>query len=802
MISRTVRRRIKKCLLWMEVLLILVLGAGVGVVAGAFYQISKVLPPQSYVSQYKTPAGTTIWSCDNVLLARLATENREPVPFERIPLVMQQAMVDIEDARFYQHSGLDFRGLLRALWVNLRGGDLTQQGGSTITQQLARNIYLTPTRTISRKIKETLLAVQIERNWTKKQILETYLNQVYFGSQAYGVQSAARIYFNKDVKDLTLGEAATLAGLPQRPSQLSPYVALERTGKLDITINRRNQVLQRMADLGHITKEQAETAMREPLKLAHKKAPQLGGYYKARHFVDYVVRNLRETYGDDMLFKGGLSVVTTLNYRMQRDAERAARAGVRKYGQNYHLSECGLVAIEPQTGFIRAMVGGVQEPWERFQFNCAEQAHRSPGSAFKAFVYATALEEGWTPSRTISTAVKPIKDGSKYWVPKNHGHSGGGSMTLLSAFANSVNTAAINLNMQVGPQNVVSMAHRLGIKSKLLAVPSLALGTSEVTVLEMANAYSVFANKGTRADPQPILKIANQDGAPIESNAPKITRDIVSEEVVEGMNVMMRAVVTSGTGRAAGVVPNAKGKTGTGEEHRDAWFVGFTPELCTAVWVGNRDNSPMRHIFGGQISAPIWADFMQGAMKVYEKEHGKPEPAEEKSKGPDRAGARTRAARDEDPDRDFEPVPVIGAGSRDNLLRVKMCVDSNELATRFCPNVETRLYLSGQQPSRRCTMHKPPAEPAPTRVRRPPGSRDTQGASADGSQPESPRRRRRVRTRRAPPDQIPDANTVPDDGATTPPERPRRAPRRSRSHRPPATTPDSPPTDTRDQNGQ
>src|SRR5438067_4180235 len=254
MISRTVRRRVKKCLLWMEVLFILILGAAVGVVAGAFYQISKVLPPQRYLQTYKTPAGTTIWSSDHVLLARLANENREPVSIDHIPLVMQRAMVDIEDSRFYQHSGLDIRGAARALWTDLHGRDLTQQGGSTIPQQLARHIYLSPTRTLSRKVKELLLAVQIERNWSKQQILETYLNQVYFGSGAYGVQSAARIYFGKDVKDLTLPEAATLAGLPQRPSRLSPYVALDRDGNFDASIRRGNEVLQRMGDMGQITK--------------------------------------------------------------------------------------------------------------------------------------------------------------------------------------------------------------------------------------------------------------------------------------------------------------------------------------------------------------------------------------------------------------------------------------------------------------------------------------------------------------------------------------------------------------------
>jgi penicillin-binding protein 1A len=755
---------VKKLLLWMEILFILVLGAGVGVVAGAFYQISKVLPPQSYLRTYKTPEGTTIWASDGkTLLARLANENREPVPLERIPKVMQDAIISIEDARFYQHAGLDFRGLVRALWLNVRGGDLTQQGGSTLTQQLARNIYLTRAKTVARKIKETLLAVQIERSWTKQQILEMYLNQVYFGSQAYGVQSAAKVYFDKDVRELTLAEAATLAGLPQRPSMLSPYDAKARTGSYDVTVDRRNLVLQRMAELGYITPAKARETMKLPLKLAHKKPPQLGGYYRAKHFVDYVVTQLRETYGDDLLFKGGLRVVTTLNWPMQKEAERAAKSGLARYGRTYRISECALVAVEPATGYVRAMVGGVQEPWEKYQFNCAAQARRSPGSSFKAFVYATALERGWTPYRAVSTYVKPIKDGNKWWQPKNHGKSGG-ALPLVSAFANSVNTAAVNLNLQVGPANVVEMAHRLGIQSKLLAVPSLALGTSEVSVLEMAAAYSVFANKGNRAEPQCIAKITNPDGSLIENNAPRVRRGMLTDETVRGMEILTRAVVTSGTGRAAGIVPNAHGKTGTGEEHKDLWFVGYTPELATAVWLGNRDNSAMRHIFGGQASAPIWADFMKEAVKIYHKNRKKPGDPKAKPGTRDKPGD---AAADvvNDPDNP-EPVPLGGGANSENAIRVRICADTDDLANPYCPNVETRDYLSGDQPKTRCTEHGPPPDAAVLRPRPQPMPRF--GPAIPGGDPTlRSRRRRRSTTRRrvVRPDST---DTAPDAGDPLP----------------------------------
>lgn len=786
MVSRTVRRRFKKCVLWLEVMIILVLGAAVGVVAGAFYQISKVLPPESYLKSYRTPAGTTIFSSDGVLLARLADENREWVPLDRIPKVVQQAAIDIEDARFYRHSGLDFRGLTRAVWVNVRGGDLTGQGASTITQQLARNIYLTRTKTFSRKIKEALLAVQIERNWSKQQILEMYLNQVYFGSLAYGIQSASKTYFGKDVGKLTLAEAATLAGLPQRPSSLSPYVAMEETGSYNITISRRNQVLQRMADLGDITPDEATRAMREPMKLAHKKAPQLQGYYKANYFVDFVVRQLRETYGEDMVDKGGLKVITTLNYRMQLDAERAAREGIRRYGRSAHVSEAAIACVEPSTGYIKAMVGGIQEPWRKYQFNCAVQAKRSPGSAFKAFVYAAALERGWTPYKSVSAYVKPIFDGDKYWAPRNHGKMGGGRISLVSAFSQSVNTCAVNLGLQVGPGSVADMAHRLGIKSKLRPVPSLALGTSEVNPLEMAGAYAVFANGGNRAEVQSILKITNQEGTLIETNPPRITKEVIGENVVRGMEILTRSVVTSGTGRAAAVVPDSHGKTGTAEDHKDAWFVGFTPELSTAVWVGNRDSTPMRGLFGGTICAPIWASFMRSAVARVRKSPAKPGGSSSPKSDPDNEGTDKAPGRKSD-DQDPQPVPVIIDGNSQNLLRVKICTDSQDLATRFCPSMESRDYLSGDQPSKRCELHSaPPDDGTASRLRGRDGSQTMGGPPA-----EAPRRRKRKKRPTPPPApaQDPVAPDASGDGATEGTRRPATPPRK------PAGPPTDPPTD-------
>ncbi|MBI3910110.1 MAG: PBP1A family penicillin-binding protein [Armatimonadetes bacterium] len=690
MFSRTVRRRLKKFLLWVEVVAIVMLGAAVGIVAGAFYQMSKTLPPEQVIATFQPRRGTEIYSEDGALLAKLTAEYREPVKLARIPRYLQDAVIAIEDARFYHHGGFDIKGLFRALFQNIRGGDLTHQGGSTITQQLARNIYLTQQKTVARKIKEILLAVQIERKWTKAQILETYLNQVYFGSGAYGVQAASRVYFNKDVKNLTLTEAATLAGLPQRPTELSPYYNLEHFGNTERTVQRRNLVLQRMADLGKITPEQAKKAAKEPLHLAYQRSPQMGGYLRAKHFSDYIVNYLRDKYGEDEVFKGGLKVVTTLNYAMQKQAEQATRAGYLRYGKGYRFSEVALVCLDPHTGYIRAMVGSVREPYKDHQFNCAVQAVRQPGSAFKFFVYATALEKGWSIYRPISSYVRPIRDGNKWWTPSNMGH--GGTYSVLSAFASSINGCAVNTALQVGVRNVVDTAQHFGIHSPLHAYPSIALGSCGVTVLEMANAFGVIPAGGKRAEPLAVLSVKRADGTVLEQNKPRLEDLNLASRTIDGMIKLTRAVVTSGTGRRTAVVPNAHGKTGTTNDSTDVWFVGFTPELATAVWVGNRDNKPMlQGTYGGTVAAPIWADFMAAAVKLNPKRNL-----------PDLPKGLQREA-----DRREERSPRTEGNARETV-RVTVCVESQDLARRACPTREVKEFLNGQQPTTYCTLHRRP----------------------------------------------------------------------------------------------
>jgi len=720
-IKRTLGRLwvgLKWTLLVFEVTLILVLVAGLAVGAMAFNNIKELTPDDDFLQNFSSPAGTKIWSDDHVLLAQLAIEHREPVKYQDIPIVMRQAIVAIEDERFFSHHGLDPRGIARAAMANLTSGDLTQQGASTITQQLARNLRLSPRKTLTRKLRETLLAIQIERTWTKPKILETYLNQVYFGAGAYGVQAASQVYFEKKVQDLSLAEAALLAGLPQRPSELNPYRVRRQDPKLTRCLARRNAVLERMVHAGDITRAEADKAKAEPIKLAHQQAPHLGGYLRAKYFVDYVVKQLFATYGEDMVMKGGLQVRTTLNWKMQRAAEAAARRGWKAKKDRYRVGEVALISLDPHTGYIRAMVGGVSHPWSQQQFNCATQAQRQPGSSFKFFVYGTALEAGWRISRPIQVAFTPMRDGDKTWVVHNHGAQTG-TRSMLSAFAGSINTCAVNTILAIGPGEVVEFAHRLGIKSHLTAVPSLALGSSEVNPLEMAAAYGTIAAGGKRAEPMSIVQVTAANGETLMENTPTVTQLKLSPRTIRGLTRLTRAVVTSGTGRAARGVPDAHGKTGTTDDYKDTWFIGFTPRLATAVWAGNLDNKPTRHGFGGTIAAPIWADYMKQAVKLNpeksrqvvlleEEEEPEEEPDSEKpainEPQPRRSQSRAEASR------------LLRANeAKQDLIRVKVCSETGLLATKYCPHTSTDQYFRGAQPTTRCTVHTAPQPgPAPT----------------------------------------------------------------------------------------
>ncbi len=687
------RTLLRRLWLYTEVCFLFLLLVGLTAVGSAFYSVIRLLPSSADIASYEPTEATKIFSSDGVLLANVYEENREVVPIGDIPKDLQNATVAIEDERFYKHPGVDIQGIARAFYQNLKRGHLAQ-GGSTLTQQLARNIYLSREKSFSRKLKEILLAFELERNFSKEQILELYMNQVYYGSGAYGVQTAARVYFDKDVKDLTLSESALLAGLPQKPSSYSPYE------DMDAAIKRRDVVLDHMAHLGYITSEQRDEAEKDQIHLAGLR-PQGLGQYKAPWFVTYIIKELTNKYGADLVYRGGLRVHTTLNYEMQHTAEEALRNGV-KDAKWRRVSQGALICIDPSTGYIKAMVGGVNPDFTKDQFNRVTQAHRQPGSSFKAFVYTAAVDEGYDPNYRISNERITFKGyGSEGWSPQNYDGRYGGMLTMRQAIARSVNICAVRMADQIGINKVITYARLLGIKSDLQPNLSLALGSAVVTPLEMCSAYGVFAAKGMRAEPLSIVRInesdRNNDGAVIDENRP-IVHQVLSEQTAEIMDSLFRGVVTMGTGRAASRVPDARGKTGTTQDDRDAWFVGYTPELATVVWVGNDNYSPMRSVWGGNVCAPTWATFMLKALQVHKDEHDQDKEAQQANQQRSSDGKTTD---------NKKTTKLDNSTPGHEKITVTICAQSGLLATRYCPVTYRVTYDMGKQPMTYCNIHGP-----------------------------------------------------------------------------------------------
>lgn len=672
-------------IIWLAI--VIFLGTGLGLAVALMMNTTRIIPAD--IEDLHPTQGTTIYSSDGVHLATISEENREIVKLRDIPDHLKNGIVAVEDSRFYTHAGVDPRGIVRAIVSNVRGGRVLQ-GGSTITQQLARNIYLTRKRTITRKLQEAALAMRIERNYSKDQILELYLNQVYFGSRAYGVQAASKVYFGKDVKDLSLAECALLAGLPRRPSVYSPYE------NPNLARERRAVVLDKMAELGYISRAQAERAKREPVRLAGMRNEARA--FRAPYFTTYVLKQLGEQYGDDVIRRSGFKVTTTLNYEMQKAAESALVSAI-KNASRLHVTQGALVCVEPKTGFIRAMVGGVD--FKKSQFNRATQARRQPGSAFKIFVYTAAVANGIKPGDRFSGRVVSYPGaGGRRWTPRNYDRRHYGRITVRRAVADSVNTVAVKVLKQIGVKEAIKYARLMGITSHLDPYLSLALGSSGVSPLEMASATSVLPAGGYRSPPTSILRIEDADGVVIEEADP-VPQKVLDDRVVETMNDLLRGVVTSGTGRKARAVPNAHGKTGTTNDHRNAWFVGYTPELCTAVWVGNDDESPMRGVVGGTIAVPVWTTFMLKALKIRHEiaEREKVAAAAHKAViGGESSGARDREPRPEERgDSD--------TSTADTVSRL-ICADSGLLARRACPNKHEESFIAGFEPKTYCTLHR------------------------------------------------------------------------------------------------
>ncbi len=689
-----------------------------------YQHFSRDLPDIGLLRSYQPSLITTVYSDDGTVVAQFFVERRVLVPLEKIPASLKQATLAVEDARFYAHPGIDMLGIARAVWANMRAGD-TVEGASTITQQVAKILFLTHRKTFERKLREMLLAFRMERLLTKDEILEIYLNQAYYGQGAYGVEAAANVYFGKHVEALTLPEAALIAGLPKGPTGYSPYTSLERAQK------RRAHVLRRMVETGYITPEEEQQAQQTVLRPRIRKEPAV----KAPYFVEHVRRYLEEQYGSTVLYRGGLQVYTTLDIALQEAAEAALRNGVIKddrrrgyrgplghlnlarldhidwervrqipwpeehsdetarnrrlkgivvaveekrvqvrweggeglislegmawaYAPNLEVDSAArrlrrpgdalrvgdviladviepgaqgrkaqlalaqepivqgaLVALEPQTGYIRALVGGYD--FSRSQFNRATQAIRQPGSAFKPIIYATAIHRGYTPAHVIVDApfVREQTDG-KIWKPSNYDGKFLGPVTLAEALAHSRNIIAIKLLESVGVSNVVEYAKRLGIKSPLSPTLPLGLGASSVTLLELTTAYGVFASQGVRYEPGGVKWVEDWEGKVLEKHTPLGER-VMSEQEAFVMTSMLQGVVQRGTGtRAKALGRPVAGKTGTTNDFIDAWFMGYNPTLVAGVWVGIDDRESLGHKEeGARAALPIWIEFMQQALE-------------------------------------------------------------------------------------------------------------------------------------------------------------------------------------------
>ena len=573
----------------------------------AFTILPRSLPSVSALETLQPIQGTKIYDDNDEAITELHVERRILVPLAQIPQSLRDAILATEDRRFYSHWGIDPIGVARAVVQNYRRGRIVE-GGSTITQQLTKVLFLTPDKSLERKLKEAVLALELERRYSKDRILEMYLNQVYFGQGSYGVEAAARTYFGKSVSELTVRESALIAGLPRAPTNYSPFDRPEAAKR------RREVVLRRMVDFGTIKDEEAKRLAKTDLGLIPPERRRTTGQY----FIDYVQQTLEAKYGPDLVLKGGLNVYTTLNPTMQLTAEQSLREGLKALqGRSTQARpgespEGAVVTVEPQTGYVKAMVGG--SDFFRSEFNRAVQAKRQPGSAFKPFIYIAALEAGFTPASQIEDSPVSFPVGGKngqVWKPENYDRKFRGSTTLQQAIEESVNVVTVKLQERIGLAKTIQVARRLGITSPLDVNLSLALGTSDVSLLEMTSAYGALANQGVWMPPVTIRYVTDAQGKLLEEHVPE-GREALAPETAYVITQMLRGVVERGTGQAAkGLGRPVAAKTGTTNDYSNAWFVGFTPRLATGVWVGyDRPRSLGKDETGSRVAVPIWVTYM------------------------------------------------------------------------------------------------------------------------------------------------------------------------------------------------
>lgn len=606
-VKQKLKKVFKSFLLCCAALCIMGIAIAIGF-AGLFTpkNLEETLRPDAS-SQFLDDAGEVIYSAQSA-------EKRTPVELDQIPLHVQNCFIAIEDNRFYEHGGIDYRGTLRAAFMTLSGREV--QGGSTITQQLAKNAFLTSERTLSRKIREAYIAKELERQYSKKEILAMYLNQIYFGNGVYGVESAAQMYFNKSVQDLTLPEAAVLAAIPKAPNYYNPFVNPK------INKERQELVLNQMQKYGYLTEEENAKAKAEKIKLfeGHKKEQiDLRSY-----FFDMCSQKVMSEFDADALYKGGLKIYTTLNSKMQEEAEKSLLKHLPDFYEDdnhKHQPQCAVVAIDPKTGEVKAMIGGRGDD----KFNRATLAVRQPGSSFKPFVYVTAMQSGFTPASIVEDKEEEF---AKDWKPQNVTKKFYGKVSLRTALKRSMNVATIALAREVGVYKIIQNAERMGISTLVDSGKysdvnlAMAIGglTNGVVPLEMASAYGVFATGGNYAHPFAIKKIEDRSGNIIYEYKPTVRR-VLDEKSVYLTVDMLRDVLISGSAGGMGIGRPAAGKTGTTDNSVDAWFIGFTPDLCTAVWVGDDNNKPMKakddswSMAGSGTPLSIWHTFMYEALK-------------------------------------------------------------------------------------------------------------------------------------------------------------------------------------------
>ncbi len=686
-----VKRRKKFSIITGSILLILLLL--VGVMIRTYHVYKKDLPSLAQLHNIEPSLITKIYSADGKVIKEFYTERRILILLERMPPHLIDALLATEDRRFFKHWGVNLLALGRAFWNNLWEWRWAQ-GASTITQQLARTLFLTPEKTISRKIKEILTAIKIEKNYSKEEILEMYLNQCYFGKGAYGIQAAALRYFNKNVEDLFISECAVLIGIPKSPSRYSP-IDHPKLAQL-----RRNIVLNAMRDFKKISEELADSLKELPLEINPTSVPT----GEAPYFTEMVRQYLENRYGEDVLYREGLSVYTTLNWDLQKAAEEALKTQLdvlQKNMENTHALrdtnyttvitdssgaepteirvykeiQGAFVALENKTGNILALIGG--KDFQQSQFNRAVQAKRQPGSGFKPFIYTAAIDNGARPIDIMyDTPLFLMGEDGKEWNPENFDKIFRGPVTLREALAKSINVISAKLIGKVTPQQTIFYASNMGIKSPLSPYPSLALGTSEVTLQEMVTAFSVFPNQGIKVAPKYILKITDRYGNTLEENKTSKKEEVLSAQTAYIMTTMLQTVINKGTGwgaRARGFYRPAGGKTGTSDDCTDNWFTGFTPQITAGVWIGYDDKTVIgENITGAHTALPVWSDFMIKAHDTLKVE-------------------------------DFDIPPGI--------IFKTVCLESGLLATNRCPRIIIDVFTEETVPKEYCQLQ--PSEGLP-----------------------------------------------------------------------------------------